>query len=161
MSPSPFWPWDSAPSKSCQDLILPQPRMCLISCLAVWFSALACCLSRNTHKHFRHPIKSQLTLYSHNTKTLSIYPVTLKKDKTGEQQTKKNTQQYPPWHSKVVTESFPSAFFHPEKCWLICWKVGNEQEIPTLTRTTASFKYPLLVLVHGLQGFGNQRAADF
>lgn len=160
MSPSPFWPCDSAPSKSCQDLILPQPRMCLISCLAVWFSALSCCLSRNTHKHFRHSIKSQLTLSSHTTKTQSIYTVTLKKDKNGEQQTK-NTQKYSPWLSKAVTESFPSAFFHLEKCGLICWKVGNEQEIPTLTRTTDSFKNPLLALAHGLQGLGNQRAAGF
>ena len=79
MSPSPFWPCDSVPSKYCQDLILPWPRMCLISWLSAQFSALACCLSRNTHRLFRHPIKSQLTSSSQTIKSLSTFTVALKK----------------------------------------------------------------------------------
>lgn len=109
MSPSPFWPCDSAPSKSCQDLILPQPRMCLISCLAVWFSALACCLSRNTHKHFRRPIKSQLTLYSHTTKTLFIHSPS-KKIKLGTSKPRRTHSNIHPDIQKLSQKAFLQPF---------------------------------------------------
>lgn len=155
MSPSPFWPCDSAPSKSCQDLILPQPRMCLISCLAVWFSALSCCLSRNTHKHFRHSIKSQLTLSSHTTKTQSIYTVTLKKDKNGEQQTK-NTNIHPDFQ-KLSQKAFPQPFSILKNVDWSAEKLVTNKKSPHWQEPLTHLK----ILCWLLQGLGNQRAAGF
>lgn len=132
--------------------------MCSISWLAARFSALACCLSRNTHKLFTHPIKSQLTSFLQTIKSLS-YSFPEKKNYWGaaiQEHREMFTLTFWSCHGKL-----PSAFCHLEKCWPKCWQVNNEQENPTLTRITASFKYPLLVLANGFCGLDIQRAAGF